>query len=229
MIRVRVSRGSSQTGSFAAKHNLIKLRIVEQTDRMLRLLPTRGDFRDRVLVGLLIAFVAVPLYALGRYGRTSVDDLETDYRIATVVLEVIGAFGGFYILGSLLRWFLIRHALYVDDRGNLVVYARGWTTRKIVLPIANLATIRYDIEHEAIRSTPVHMTSRGKAIHLWIHILTLEFRSSEDEGVRHERFLLASQDTPPELGEPLPEHVRTVGTWLSRVTGKQIVRGEIAK
>ncbi len=227
MIRIRVSRGASQTGAFAARHNLIKLRIVEQTDRMLRFLPTRGDFRDRVLVGLLVAFVAVPLFVLGRYARSSVEDLESDYRIAAICLEIIGACGGLFILGSLLRWFLIRRALYVDARGNLVVYARGWTTRRTLLPLGDLERIQYDIEHEAIRATPVHMTSRGSAVHVWIHILTLEFRSSEDGRVRHERFLLASQDTPPRAGDAVPDRVLTVGRWLSGVTGKPIVRGGI--
>ena len=230
MIRISVSREPQTKPVFAPKHNLITLRIVEVNDRILRLKPTRSDLYQRIGLACLIALVAGPLYTLGRYGRTRADEFGNDMLIAAIGLEIIGMLGGLYILGMLLRWFLIRFALYLDGQGNLVTYARGWTTQKSELPLNELSAIQYDVVREAIRTTPAHLTSRGKALYVWVHVLTLVFQCHEEGNEpRYVRFLLACQVTPPQPNDPLPERVMTIGTWLSRVTGKQIVRGETAE
>jgi hypothetical protein len=227
MIRITVNNDPQSKRVFAPKHNLICLRIVERNDRMIRFKPTGSDFLHRIGVALSIAFVAGPLYALGRYGRTRADEFGNEMLVAVIGLEIIGILGGYYILGMLLRWFLIRFSLYLDERGNLLTSTRGWTTQRSTLPLNELDTIQYDIELEKIRSTSVHEIGPRTLARVWIHVLTLVFQPPEAGSERrYLRFLLASQDTPPQPGERLPEMVRTVGNWLSRVTDKPIVRGE---
>jgi hypothetical protein len=208
-------------------HNLIGTRMARQADGSLRLIPTRHDFWQRVSGAVLLSvgggfLLGFMLYIEFYLPGPSPEKLQESLR----ALRAIQVLGGIIILCGVLpvlSWFRKRLTMSVDERGNLVLASRVWISRREAFPVASLQSIQYGVRRVDIGKVPVNDVRVGSDVvaTVWVWSVTLVAQP------RAERLDVASQSEKPRAGEPLPEEVIALCTWLRERTGKPITAAEI--